>query len=115
MGGGTAVLDMLTIPVVAAGKTLTGVTLTDTNGWGNLQIDFSGLTADFTPPAPPAPTPPPAGTGDETGNHNGDHRHGDKPATTVKSAEKHEANRQNHDGKHDDGGDRGHNHRDGDN
>jgi hypothetical protein len=52
MGGGTAVLDMLTVPVATTGKTLTAVTLTDTNGWGSLQIELSGLTVDFTPPAP---------------------------------------------------------------
>jgi hypothetical protein len=64
MGGGTAVLDELTVPVLAANasKTLTGVTLTDTNGWGNLQMQLSGLTADFTPPAPPAPAPTPTPT-----------------------------------------------------
>jgi hypothetical protein len=83
MGGGTAVLDMLTVPVVASGKTLTGVTLTDTNGWGNLQMQISGLTADFTPPAPtPTPTPTPkatptpapaAGSGHKDDNAGGSH------------------------------------------
>jgi hypothetical protein len=89
MGGGTAVLDMLTIPVAITGKTLTGVTLTDTNGWGNIQMQLAGLTADFTPPAPPtpAPVPVPSGTGNETGNHNGDHQSTDK-TTTVKPADK---------------------------
>ncbi len=52
MGGGNAVLDMLTVPVGTTGKTLTAVTLRNTNGWGSLQIDLSGLTVDFTPPAP---------------------------------------------------------------
>ncbi len=52
MGGGTAVLDMLTVPVATTGKTLARVTLTDTNAWGGLQIDLAGLTVDFTPPAP---------------------------------------------------------------
>src|SRR5260370_24075361 len=51
MGGGTAVLDMLTVPVATTGKTLTRVTLTDTNAWGTLQTDLAGLTVDFTPPA----------------------------------------------------------------
>jgi hypothetical protein len=55
MGGGAAVLDMLTIPVATTGKTLTTVTVTDTNGWGALQMDLAGLTAEFTPPAPPTP------------------------------------------------------------
>ncbi|HEV3342594.1 MAG TPA: hypothetical protein VG125_19635 [Pirellulales bacterium] len=62
MGGGSAVLDMLTIPVATTGKTLTTVTVTDTNGFGSLQIDLAGLTADFTPPAPPAPKPTPTPT-----------------------------------------------------
>jgi hypothetical protein len=55
-GGGTAVIDMLTIPVVTANtsKTLTGVQLNDTNSWGSLQIDLAGLTVEFTPPAPQA-------------------------------------------------------------
>src|ERR1700686_2905776 len=57
MGGGNAVLDMLTIPVATTGKTLTTVTVIDTNGWGSLQMDLAGLTADFTPPAPPVVTP----------------------------------------------------------
>ncbi|SRR5712691_791425 len=50
MGGGTAVIDMLTIPVATQGKTLTTVTLTDTNSWGSLGIQLDGLTADFTAP-----------------------------------------------------------------
>ena len=83
MGGGNAVLDMLTIPVATAGKTLTTVTVTDTNGWGALQMDLAGLTADFTPPAPPVVTPP-TGTGNETGNHNGDHKNTDKTTKAEK-------------------------------
>ena len=63
MGGGTAVLDMLTVPVATTGKTLTGVQLVDTNGFGNIQMQLSGLTADFTAPAPtPTPTPTPKPT-----------------------------------------------------
>jgi hypothetical protein len=58
MGGGTAVLDMLTVAVATTGKTLTRVTLTDTNAWGTLQIDLAGLTVDVTVAAPtPTPTP----------------------------------------------------------
>jgi hypothetical protein len=83
MGGGNAVLDMLTIPVATAGKTLTTVTVTDTNGWGALQMDLAGVTADFTPPAPPTVIPP-TGTGNETGNHNGDHRNTDKTTKAEK-------------------------------
>ena len=56
MGGGTAVLDMLTVPVATAGKTLTRVTLTDTNTWGALQLDLAALTVDVTVAAP-TPTP----------------------------------------------------------
>ena len=53
-GTGAAVLDMLTVPVLAANssKTLSGVQLNDTNPFGSLQIDLSGLTVEFTPPAP---------------------------------------------------------------
>jgi hypothetical protein len=58
-GAGTAVIDMLTIPVVTANasKTLTSVQLNDTNSWGSLQIDLAGLTVEFAPPAPPTPQP----------------------------------------------------------
>jgi hypothetical protein len=83
MGGGNAVLDMLTVPVATTGKTLTTVTVTDTNGWGSLQMDLAGLTADFTPPAPPVVTPP-TGTGNETGNHDGDHKNTDKTTKAEK-------------------------------
>jgi hypothetical protein len=63
MGGGTAVIDMLSIPVATAGKTLTTVTLTDTNTFGALKIQLAGLTVDWTAPAPaPAPTPTPTCT-----------------------------------------------------
>ena len=65
MGGGTAVIDMLSIPVATAGKTLTAVALTDTNTWGALKIQLAGLTVDFTAPTPtpaPAPTPTPTPT-----------------------------------------------------
>jgi hypothetical protein len=56
MGGGTAVIDMLSIPVAIAGKTLTAVALNDTNTWGALKIQLAGLTVDFTAPTP-TPTP----------------------------------------------------------
>lgn len=60
MGGGAAVIDMLSIPVATAGKTLTTVTVSDTNGWGALHIQLAGVTVDWTAPAPtPAPTPTP--------------------------------------------------------
>jgi hypothetical protein len=56
---GTAVLDMLTVPVLAANttKTLTGVQVTNNNPYGGaLSIDLSGATVEF---AAPAPTPQP--------------------------------------------------------
>ena len=52
MGGGAAVIDMLSIPVATAGKTLTTVALNDTNGWGALHIQLAGLTVDYTAPVP---------------------------------------------------------------
>lgn len=64
MGGGPAALDMLTLSI-PAGKTLTGVTINDTNNWGTaLKIDLAGVTVAFTPPTPtPTPTPTAAGCG----------------------------------------------------
>jgi hypothetical protein len=56
MGGGTAVIDMLSINL-ATPKTITGVTVSNTNGWGALQIDLAGLTID-----PIVPTPVPTTT-----------------------------------------------------
>jgi hypothetical protein len=53
MGGGTAVIDMLTI--AAGGKTLTGVTVQDTNTFGALKIQLSGLTVELNAPTPPPP------------------------------------------------------------
>jgi len=54
MGGGTAVIDMLTIAV--AGKTLTGITVSDTNTFGALKMQLSGLTVELNAPTP-TPTP----------------------------------------------------------
>jgi hypothetical protein len=89
MGGGAAVLDMLTIPVATAGKTLTTVTVTDTNGWGALQMDLAGLTADFTPPAPPTPTPTPVVGGGSGAGHDDDRAGADKDdLQTADKAEK---------------------------
>ena len=57
-GTATAVLDMLSIPVVGANKTLTSVQVTNTNPYGGaLSIDLSGLTVDVA--AAPVPTPQP--------------------------------------------------------
>ena len=58
MGGGAAVIDMLTIKAAAAGKTLTTVTVNDTNTFGALKIDLAGLTVDDVAPTP-TPTPGP--------------------------------------------------------
>ena len=113
--GGTAVIDMVTVPVLTANKTktLTGVQLIDTNTFGSLQIDLAGLTVEFTPPAPPTPAPVPTpggtGTGNETGNHNGDHQNADKSATSAKKPVTTETNDQH--GKQDDGSNRGNHHR----
>ena len=52
MGGGTAVIDMLSIQL--AGKTVTNITINDTNTWGALRIDIAGLTID--PVVPQTPT-----------------------------------------------------------
>jgi hypothetical protein len=48
MGGGTAVIDMLTITLPGT-KTLTSISVNDTNGWGALSIDLAGLTVDDNP------------------------------------------------------------------
>ncbi len=124
VAGGAAVMDMVTVPVLAANtsKTLTGIQVNDTNSFGSLQIDLAGLTVEFTPPAPPTPAPVPApgggttGTGNETGNHEGDHRNTDKSATTVnkpatkEATDTKDANVQNNNGKHDDGERQGNRH-----
>jgi len=57
-GTGIAVLDMLSVPVVGANKTLTSVQVTNSNPYGGaLSIDLSGLTVDVA--AAPVPTPQP--------------------------------------------------------
>jgi hypothetical protein len=67
VGGGTAVLDMLNIPVATANKTLTGVQLTNSNPYGGaLSIDLSGLTVELA--AAPVPTPQPGGDCIRPGN-----------------------------------------------
>ena len=50
--GGAAVIDMLSISLPGT-KSVTGVTLNDTNPWGSLLIDLSGLTIDPAVVAPP--------------------------------------------------------------
>jgi hypothetical protein len=49
MGGGSAVIDMLTVSL-AGTKTVTSVSVNDTNGFGALQIHLAGLTIDPTTP-----------------------------------------------------------------
>src|SRR6266581_3761515 len=57
-GTGTAVLDMLTVPVANANTTLTSVQVTNNNPFGGaLSIDLSGLTVELG--AAPVPTPQP--------------------------------------------------------
>src|SRR5207249_8211199 len=55
--GSEGVIDMLTIGLDGT-KTVTGISLNDTNTWGALAIVFSGLTVSMTDPTPaPAPDP----------------------------------------------------------
>ena len=54
MGGGAAVIDMLTITPLTSGKTLTGVTVNYTNTFGALRMNLAGLTVDDTAAPPPA-------------------------------------------------------------
>ena len=49
MGGGNAVIDMLTMTVQATGKTLTGIGVSDVNTWGALHVMMSGVTVNFKP------------------------------------------------------------------
>jgi hypothetical protein len=53
MGGGSAVIDMLSISL-AGTKTVTGISVNNTNAYGSLLIDLAGLTID---PVPPVTTP----------------------------------------------------------
>src|SRR5207244_13084834 len=54
--GSAAAIDMLTISLDGT-KTLTSVTVNDTNGWGALAILLAGLTISTPDPAPaPQPT-----------------------------------------------------------
>jgi hypothetical protein len=54
MGGGSAVIDMLTLPL--AGKTVTNITINDTNSWGALLLDIAGVTVDPVIPQTQTPT-----------------------------------------------------------
>src|SRR3989442_4595719 len=57
MGGGTAVIDMLTIKAATPPKILTSGIVNYTNTDGFLRLDLAGLTVDDAAPTPPAPTP----------------------------------------------------------
>jgi len=50
MGGGTAVIDMLSITL--PGKTVTSVSVSNIMTWGALQVNLAGLTIDPTNPQP---------------------------------------------------------------
>jgi hypothetical protein len=71
-GGGTAVIDMLTVNMATAGKTLTGLTLTN-DGTTGVALVMSGLTIDeapaktFTRPGNSGNTP--AATHSQAGEH----------------------------------------------
>jgi hypothetical protein len=67
-GGGTAVIDLLTITVVGTGKTLTSITITnsDLGGPNGVGVISPAVTVDDGPIALP-------GSGDEVGNHSGNH------------------------------------------
>jgi hypothetical protein len=62
MGGGTAVIDMLSISLSGT-KTVTGLTLANTNSWGSLQINLAGVTISS-----PDPTPTPTASCIRPGN-----------------------------------------------
>ena len=49
---GNGVIDMLTLPL--AGKTVTNITVNDTNNWGALRIDIAGLTVEPVVPQTPS-------------------------------------------------------------
>lgn len=76
MGGGTAVIDMLTIPTPT--KTITSIALNDTNTFGALRIDLAGVSvADAV--TTPTPTPTPSGSGCTKKNQDDKHKaHVDK-------------------------------------
>jgi hypothetical protein len=48
--GSAAAIDMLTISLTGSTKTITGVTVSNTNSWGALRVDLAGLTVDPVAP-----------------------------------------------------------------
>ena len=73
-GGGTAVIDMLTIPVVGTGKTLTGIRIADQELTGVVGLIVPAVTVDDGPVVLPPPTVGP-------GNHDKDKNDHDKKVT----------------------------------
>jgi hypothetical protein len=51
MGGGSAVMDMLTF-TLPGNKTVTNIAINDTNPWGAIRIDLAGLTIETQNPDP---------------------------------------------------------------
>src|SRR6202165_3948561 len=64
-GGGTAVIDLLTITVTGTGKTLTSIKISN-NDLGGIGVISPAVTVDDGPVTLP-------GSGDEVGNHPGNH------------------------------------------
>jgi hypothetical protein len=52
--GSAAAIDMLTITLTGSTKTITGVTVSNTNSWGALRLDLAGLTVDPQVPQTPS-------------------------------------------------------------
>src|SRR6202171_4127931 len=79
-GGGTAVIDLLTITVAGTGKTLTGIKVSN-NDLGGVGVISPAVTVDDGPVTLP-------GSGDEVGNHSGNHNNQDinKVNPTTKKA-----------------------------
>ena len=82
-GGGTAVIDLLTITVMGTGKTLTSITITnsDLGGPNGIGVISQAVTVDDGPVVLPP-------SGDEVGNHTGNHNNadGNKVNPTIKKA-----------------------------
>ena len=95
-GGGTAVIDLLTITVAGTGKTLTSITISNNDlagGPNGIGVISQAVTVDDGPVALP-------GSGDEVGNHTGNHNNHDtnkvkttpatvKPAASTPAEPKH--------------------------
>lgn len=87
-GGGTAVIDMLTLTVSTAGKTLTGISVTNTLAQGNaLGFILSAVTVDDAPVViKPSPTPTPTPT--PTKKHDPKHHQTKAPVKVTCAADK---------------------------